>query len=129
MLILTILGVFGGIIVGFIGRYYKPSQDMLTLIYFPGELLLRILKMLILPLIISSLISGLAQLDPKSSGKMGTLALFYYFSTTIIATIIGIILVVTIHPGNPNQKSIKYSAAKEPNTIKTLDAMLDIIRF
>ena len=128
ILILTVLGVFGGIGVGFIGRLYKPGIDTLTLIYFPGELLLRILKMLILPLIISSLISGLAQLDPKSSGKMGSLALIYYFTTTIIASITGIILVVAIHPGNPDQKNKKTEATKSADTINTLDAMLDIIR-
>ena len=62
ILVLTVLGVILGICLGFLGRVYKPGIDALTLIYFPGELLLRTLKMLILPLIISSLITGLAQL-------------------------------------------------------------------
>ena len=91
MLVLTITGIILGIILGFIGRIYEfgPTSTALQLISFPGELLLRLLKMLILPLIISSLITGLAQLDPKSSGKMGSRAIIFYISTTFIATITG----------------------------------------
>jgi solute carrier family 1 (high affinity glutamate transporter) protein 2 len=90
LLVLTIIGIFAGIGIGFLGRLYKPSPTAVTLITFPGEMLLRVLKMLILPLIISSLITGLAQLDPKSSGKMGSRALCFYVLTTMIATITGI---------------------------------------
>jgi solute carrier family 1 (high affinity glutamate transporter) protein 2 len=79
-----------GIALGFVGRTYNPTPTTLVLISFPGEMLLRILKMLILPLIISSLITGLAQLDPKSSGKMGTRALGFYVATTFVATITGV---------------------------------------
>jgi len=89
LLVLTISGIFLGIILGFVGRAYDFSSTSLQLIIFPGELLLRLLKMLILPLIISSLITGLAQLDPKSSGKMGSRAIMFYISTTLIATITG----------------------------------------
>ncbi len=88
-MVLTITGILLGITLGFIGRLYKPTPTVLIMISFPGEMLLRILKMLILPLIISSLITGLAQLDPKSSGKMGSRALGFYVATTFIATITG----------------------------------------
>lgn len=89
ILFLTIIGIFGGIIIGFVVRSFKPSKTATMLISFPGEMLLRVLKMLILPLIISSLITGLAQLDPKSSGKMGSRAMGFYVLTTLIATITG----------------------------------------
>lgn len=44
-------------------------------------------------------VAGLASLNPKACGKMGSKALIYYFTTTVIAIIIGISLVVAIHPG------------------------------
>lgn len=56
---------------------------------FPGDLLMRMLKAMIIPLIVSSLISGLASLDSASSSKLGLRSLVYYISTTFIAVILG----------------------------------------
>jgi solute carrier family 1 (high affinity glutamate transporter) protein 2 len=99
------------------------------LIGFPGDLLMRMLKMLIIPLIVSSLIAGLAQLDAKSSGRMGSRAIAYYFGTTMLAAVLGIILVLAIHPGNPKIKQEAMRAVQETDTkVSTLDAMLDLVR-
>jgi Na+/H+-dicarboxylate symporter len=65
LLVLTIAGVVIGIVVGFLARLTTYTPDTVMLISFPGDILMRMLKMLILPLIISSLIAGLAQLDAK----------------------------------------------------------------
>ena len=70
------------------------------LLSLPGEILMRMLKMLILPLIVSSLIVGLADLDQTASGKLGRRAVVYYMGTTLCAVIMGIILVVAINPGS-----------------------------
>ena len=43
---------------------------------------------MILPLIISSLISSLSQLDAKQSGRMGSVAIAYYFATTMLAVFV-----------------------------------------
>ncbi|XP_014661852.1 PREDICTED: excitatory amino acid transporter 2-like [Priapulus caudatus] len=127
LLLLTIAGVIIGVLLGFVCRYAEPSDDTIMLISFPGEILMRMLKMLILPLVISSLISGLAGLDAKSSGKMGSRALAYYAVTTLIAAMIGIILVISIHPGNPDIKK-NVGEGTESKSVSTLDAFLDLIR-
>ena len=57
------------------------------------------LKALILPLIIPSLIAAIGQLDMSLSGKVGGRAVAYYMITTVLAVILGIILVTTIRPG------------------------------
>lgn len=44
-------------------------------------------------------VTGVSSLDQGSSGKMGLRAVAYYMTTTLIAVIIGIVLVVTIQPG------------------------------
>jgi Na+/H+-dicarboxylate symporter len=83
--------------------------------------------MLILPLIVSSIISSLAQLDAHSSGKMGVRALVYYFGTTILAAIIGIILVMTIRPGLRGGKAQIKPESKSAEG-RTIDTVLDLLR-
>ncbi|XP_066843202.1 excitatory amino acid transporter 1-like [Anser cygnoides] len=78
------------------------------------------------PLTTSSLITGIAALDSKASGKMGVRAVVYYMSTTIIAVLIGIIIVVIIHPG----KGTKENMHREGKIVQVTaaDAFLDLIR-
>jgi len=58
MLIMTFLGVIFGVILGFSLRSANLSSETIMLISFPGDILMRMLKMLVLPLIASSLITG-----------------------------------------------------------------------
>ncbi|XP_062249210.1 excitatory amino acid transporter 2-like isoform X1 [Platichthys flesus] len=128
VLTLTILGVFLGSIAGMLLRHISPlPADVIMIIAFPGEILMRMLKMLILPLVVSSLVTGLAGLDAKSSGRLGTRAMVYYMSTTVIAAILGVILVLLIHPGNPKLKA-NLGQGKKNDDVSSVDAFFDLIR-
>ena len=96
---------------------------------FPGDLLMRMLKMLIIPLIVSSLVSGLAGLDAKASGKIGLRAVVYYMSTTFIAVILGIILVVSIKPGSRTNNITDDDDAEATQSANIADSFLDLIRY
>ncbi|GFG37785.1 hypothetical protein Cfor_08706, partial [Coptotermes formosanus] len=126
LLALTIGGVVVGVIIGFLGRLARFSDESIMLVSFPGEILMRLLKMFILPLIISSLVAGMAQLDARSSGRMGSRALLYYITTTILAAIVGIFMVLVIHPGDPSIKT-HVEGGSTDTKVSTLDAILDII--
>lgn len=58
LLILTILSVFIGIGLGFALRPANLSGKAINVVGFPGDLFMNILKMVIIPLIAASLISG-----------------------------------------------------------------------
>ena len=76
------------------------------------------------------LISGMAQLDVQRSGRIGFRALTYYSITTILAAIVGIAMVLMIHPGNPQIKTSAAAVVKAEETkVSTVDAILDIIRY
>ncbi|KAA0199946.1 Amino acid transporter [Fasciolopsis buskii] len=127
MILAVILGVLIGALVKYLVR--DVSTRTATLVGYPGELLMNMLKMLIIPLIVSTLISGLADLDTKSCGKIGSWAMGYYVVTTMMAVILGIILVVSIHPGSSSIRMDRgvgtLAAGRKPGT---LDAFLDLFR-
>ena len=131
LVILIVIGATLGFIVGIgankpIQALEEPTRStVLTILGFPGEILIRILKLLILPLIMSSLIVGLSGLDSRVSGKLGFRACCYYFSTTFIAVIIGMCLVSAIKPGIGADKPTE---SKPNEAVRPLDSFLDIIR-
>jgi Na+/H+-dicarboxylate symporter len=67
---------------------------------FIGDLFLRLLKMIIIPLIFTSLVSGVTSLgSAKSVGRVGIRTVFYYTVSTTLAITVGLILVNIITPG------------------------------
>ncbi|XP_031554769.1 excitatory amino acid transporter 3-like [Actinia tenebrosa] len=124
----SILGfVIGVFVSGPINSIENPEErkTVLMLIGFPGELFMNMLKMIVLPLIIASLISALASLDAKATGKIGRRVLVFYLSTTVFAAIVGLILVLSIGPGK-----MKKDSKDGDNAVKyrTLDSFLDLFR-
>ena len=69
MIIAIIVGVALGMGVRQLDGWEYYQKRKIFYLRFPGDLLLNMLKMLILPLIVSSLISSLAALDSRSSGE------------------------------------------------------------
>lgn len=69
--------------------------------YVIGQLFIRLLKMLIIPLIVATVLVGVAGLgDLRRMGKLGKQTLLIYFGTMLIAATIGLILVALIQPGS-----------------------------
>ncbi|XP_048854305.1 solute carrier family 1 member 3a [Brienomyrus brachyistius] len=122
----TVAAVLFGIILGFSLRPLKMSYREVKYFSFPGEMLMRMLQMLVLPLLVSSLITGMAALDSRSSGKMGVRAVVYYMTTTFVAVFIGIIMVLIIHPGKGSKA--EFGKQQKIEQVSPADAFLDLIR-
>lgn len=89
-----IVGVIAGI---FSGWYW--GEAMVEIAWL-GKLFLNALKMMIIPLILAAVISGVAALgDIRKLGRTGGITLIYYLSTTAIAVLIGLVMVNLIQPG------------------------------
>lgn len=127
LVIATFAAVLLGIIIGTILRTTVKQWTERDAMYinFVGELFLRMLKSLILPLIVTSLITGIASLDISLSRKIGFRAVAFYLTTTFMAVVLGILLVSLIKPGEGGKHEAGTGATKNVNTVDTL---LDLIR-
>lgn len=96
------LGVLGGLAL----RYYELEPATIAIIAYPGELFMRLLKLMILPLVIASLITGSASLNAKMSGMVAFRTIAYFLATSLISACVGLILVVIIHPGDNSMKEM-----------------------
>jgi Na+/H+-dicarboxylate symporter len=65
-----------------------------------GEIFLRLLKMMVVPLVVASVMSGIIQLgDVRKLGRPGGAAILYYVGTTVLAVLVGLVVVNGIQPG------------------------------
>ena len=107
---LIFLGMLGGLIVGIFLWYMKDSDSATMqsfymhtrwwLDLFGPTVFMGALKMIIAPLILASIISGVTSLPNMSElGAIGWKTIVYYFSTTTIAVVIGLVFVLSIQPG------------------------------
>uniref|UniRef100_A0A8D0H0A6 Amino acid transporter n=1 Tax=Sphenodon punctatus TaxID=8508 RepID=A0A8D0H0A6_SPHPU len=88
------------------------------------------LKMIILPLVVCSLVSGAASLDPRSLGKLGGIAIAYFFLTTLGASALAIALAFIIQPGagasGLSTNSLGLDDTLPPTSKDTVDSFLDL---
>lgn len=131
LVILTVSGVLVGVGLGMMVRSMNLSRAQMAHFAFPGEMLLRMLKMIILPLVVCSLVSGAASLDTRSLGKLGGIAVAYFLVTTLIASGIGVALAFIIKPGvgagalNTNSLGLESVSTNK----ETTDSFLDLARY
>ncbi len=104
---LMITGIFLGIFSG-----WMFGTSMLKVEWI-GEMFLDALKMLVVPLIISSMIVGIAGLgDIRKVGKTGFIALVYFMVTTCVAVVIGLAMVNIIQPGVAVEMTVEHIPEK-----------------
>jgi len=128
LLIFTFAGVLGGFLFGIGLRMMDLSEESILLIAYPGELFMRLLKLMILPLIIASLITGAASLNAKMNGMIAFRTILYFIATSLISACVGLVLVLIIHPGNPEVKTLLGSGTTVEKKIDIVDNFLDLGR-
>lgn len=112
----------------------RKEKTLATLIKPVGDLFIRLLSFLAIPLVISTLIVGAASLsDFKKLGRIGIKTFSLYILTTIIAITIGLGLANLISPGtriDPNSKERLMSSFQEESAEKAVETLdISIIDF
>jgi len=104
-----LIGLVLGIIVAFISSTLGLSKHVIQWIDPFGQIFIKLLKLLAVPLVLFSIIKGVAGLsDITKLGRIGLKTLGFYVCTTLIAVSTGLFLVNTIQPGtkfSPEEKA------------------------
>ncbi|XP_062605317.1 excitatory amino acid transporter 1-like [Saccostrea cucullata] len=125
LFVLTFLAVVLGFIIGFGIREVRPSTDVIQWIGMPGDLFMRSLQMMIVPLIVTSIINSTASSDLKSNGRVGLVSITYILLTNSMGCIIAITLIYIIKPGRVN---VVHSEKVMVNKIQSQDVFADLLR-
>jgi len=94
-----LIGMVAGIVAGYLLNAFGLSEWRIYTDWI-GEIFIRLVKMLVVPLVLVSLVLGAAGLgDIRKVGKMGLKAFLFFMGTTAVACGIGLIAVNLIDPG------------------------------
>ncbi len=132
-----------GILVGFIFHNFNMHGAVNDWISPFGEIFMRLLKAVAIPLVFISLIRGVANIgDLSSLSKIGVKTMGIYIATTVVAILLGLAVVLTFSPGDmvDSQSAAKLQASyassaiekgassmESVNSASPLQALVDIV--
>ena len=93
-----------------------------------GSLFIRLLKMIVMPIIISTLIIGAASVSPAKLGKLGLRTVAFYLVTSAFAVIVGLLMGVIFRPSADLAGFVIAEAAgKEASKLSVSNTLLNIV--
>jgi len=121
ILIGLVAGAITGIALGFSPEMVKPFVDNTK---FFGDLFIRLLKMIVIPVILFSLVAGAASIAPARLGRVGIKIMAYYTLTSAVAVAIGLGFANLFKPGSGmgiiGDAAVKGKVAQAPTMSKIL---------
>ncbi|MDA1950671.1 dicarboxylate/amino acid:cation symporter [Bacillus cereus] len=127
-----LIALFLGLVVGLTLNLAAPSIfEPLNQYVFNtiGQLFIRLIKMLVVPVVFISIVLGAAGLgDPKQLGRIGLKSISFFLVTTAVAISIAVTFALIIKPGaggNFKTEGLKYEGAKTETSF--VDTLLNIV--
>lgn len=117
-----LIGLLLGIIVGALFYGNASIEKFLTPI---GDIFIRMIKMIVIPIVVSSLVIGVAGVgDIKKVGKLGAKTVLYFEIITTVALVIGLLMANLFQPG----KGIDMHSLQKTNIQKIVDTTEQVER-
>jgi len=112
IIIALILGVGIGGVVHI--QYPESAEPFSKNIKLLGTVFIRLVQMIIAPLVFTTLVVGIAKMsDIKMIGRVGTKAMLWFISASLVSLFIGLVLVNWLEPGHVTKLPIQDAAAAE----------------
>ncbi|MDR2481024.1 MAG: dicarboxylate/amino acid:cation symporter [Spirochaetaceae bacterium] len=116
--------ILTGLVIGAVlGLVFK--EEILWISPF-GDLFVRLLKMVMMPIILSTMITGASSVSPANLGRVGVRIVAIYMLTSVFAVLIGLGMGFLFHPAAElsNYADAAEQAAQTPSVVKTLLAIV-----
>ena len=97
-----LIGLVLGIAIGAVLNHFSAEKAwwISNVLQPAGDIFIRLIKMIVIPIVISSLIVGIAGVgDAKKLGRIGVKTILYFEIVTTIAIVVGLLLANLFHPG------------------------------
>ncbi|AEH24840.1 dicarboxylate/amino acid:cation symporter [Pyrococcus yayanosii] len=122
-----LIGLIVGAVFGLVMGHYGHADAVKTYIKPFGDLFVRLLKMLVMPIVFASLVVGAASISPARLGRVGAKIVVYYLLTSAFAVTLGIVMARVFNPG-ANLKLVVEGAKFEPKQAPPLvETLLNIV--
>ena len=112
------LGIAAGMLFPDMGSTFKPL----------GQLFINLIRMVVVPLVLCTIVAGSASVgDINKLGRVASKTLIYYFGTTAVAVVLGLIFANIFNPGEGLNIATEGLKAKSATPPKMVDVFLNII--
>jgi dicarboxylate/amino acid:cation (Na+ or H+) symporter, DAACS family len=124
-----LIGIITGIVLGLAAKLFAADAAWLAWVINNvatpiGQIFLRLLFMLVVPLLFSALVVGVTGIELRDLGRLGGRTLLYTVVVTAVGVTLGLVLVNVIRPGEiGHTESLKAMAAQQAGapTVNALD--------
>ncbi|MHC4153740.1 MAG: dicarboxylate/amino acid:cation symporter [Planctomycetota bacterium] len=113
-----LIAIAGGVAVGLL------LGDKAEHIKIVGDMFIRLLKMIIIPLILASMVAGIISIgNVRKLGRIGLRTFIYYTVTTVLAVLVGLVLVNLIRPGTgiKVEQTVDTSERQTPSVVSIVE--------
>ena len=112
------LGIAAGMLFPDMGSTFKPL----------GQLFINLIRMVVVPLVLCTIVAGSASVgDINKLGRVASKTLIYYFATTAVAVVLGLVFANIFNPGEGLNIATEGLKAKSATPPKMVDVFLNII--
>ena len=112
------LGIIAGLLAPDMGSTFKPL----------GQLFINLIRMVVVPLVLCTIVAGSASVgDINKLGRVASKTLIYYFGTTAVAVVLGLVFANIFNPGEGLNIATEGLKAKSATPPKMVDVFLNII--
>lgn len=92
--------ILAGLILGAVfGAVFQNATGAISVLEPFGDIFIRLLKMIIVPIVTASLIVGCSSIAPSDLGRVGAKVLLFYLATSFFAILIGLGVGIFLEPG------------------------------